>query len=178
MGPDGDTIMSKESYGGCQMVNNSLGDTLKGSQTDAAKKALSYFGLGEAAFKGKIDDQLRAFFFYTDTVMDKIGKGLQKAHNIKAEIKNDLKMRYIRSVTEKSYDDFGDITEDDWKKVDKELDTLLGIKPTVEEKPKKKPLAKKKAKKDEPKSSSGEDQVPADEKQMDNPFPDDERAPF
>jgi len=152
-------------------VNNSLGDTLKGAQTDAMKKALSYLGIGDLAFKGNIDDQLRAHFFFTDEVMNKIETGLKLAHNLE-EVPDKIKMRYIVSVTKKAYNIFDDITESDWHVIDKAITDLMATPP----KPKKKTTKKKQVKNEQ--SGDGESEVPASTKQVDNPFPDDAEPPF
>lgn len=69
---DENIVIATESFGGCNMINNSLGDTLKGAQTDALKKAFSYIGLGNEAFKGNIDEQLRQSSYKRSKVLASI----------------------------------------------------------------------------------------------------------
>lgn len=40
------------SYGQCRVTKGDVGDAKKGSQTDAIKKALSYFSIGNRAYHG------------------------------------------------------------------------------------------------------------------------------
>ena len=113
-GPDGEILDSKESWGGCGYINNSLGDTLKGAQTDALKKIFSYFGLGNTAFKGKIQEQLRSVRYETNVMLNDIAETLKKEYNI--EIKDSVLLRYLSSALSKDFDDLEDIKFSDIKK--------------------------------------------------------------
>jgi len=161
--PDGDILAVKESFGGCQFLNNSLGDTLKGAQTDAMKKIFSYFGLGDSAYKGSIHEQLRGFKYKLQKVVDRISEVLMEVHGLET-VNDNVLMRFVCSVVEKTYDGIHNLTEADIELINKELDSLLKGKETTA-----KPTKTKKVK-NESKSKDGKDQVPVAEEQVDKPF--------
>lgn len=169
---EGTVVAYKESFGGCQFINRSLGDTLKGAQTDAMKKALSYFGIGDYAFKGKIDDLLRTHYYYVDTVIEKIRKGLLVVHGEKLKkVTDTILMRYIKSVTAKDYQEIEDVIIDDWVLLENDIDGLI-------KRSKNHKKVKKGKTSNEPKSTDGEDKVPPTEEQVDNPFSSNDEPPF
>ncbi len=48
------TVAKRDSHGGMRLIKGNLPDSLKGSKTDALKKAASEFDVAEEAYKGKI----------------------------------------------------------------------------------------------------------------------------
>lgn len=152
-----EVVWSHESFGGCQMINNSLGDTLKGAQTDAMKKAFSYLGLGNEAFKGRIDDQLRQFYYRREYIIQAIGDFIKEKY--KKNPNEELALRYISSVVQKDYQEIDDILAEDWEIVLRSLgiEDAKDEKP-AEEVPKTVPSKKTEKKKvDEPEVGDGED---------------------
>jgi len=155
-------LAQKESFGGCQFLNNSLGDTLKGAQTDSMKKIFSYFGLGDAAYKGSIHEQLRGFRYKLQKLVDRVTDVLKEVHGLE-KVSDNVLMRYICSVVEKNYDGTHNLTEADIEALHSDLDYLL----TTVKKSKKPKTTKVK---DEPKGTDGKDKVSVAEEQVDNPF--------
>lgn len=168
--PEGKVLQAKESFGGCQFLNNSLGDTLKGAQTDAMKKVFGYFGLGDDAYKGVIHNQLRGFRYKLNQLIVRIRDVLKETHGL-SDVKDKVLMRFICSVVEKEYDGPYNITEEDMEVLHKALDEL-------EKGPKKPKKPSKKKVKNESKSKDGEDKVPTPEDEVDNPFSNDDEPPF
>lgn len=156
-------LETKESFGGCQYLNGSLGDTLKGAQTDAMKKVFSYFGLGDEAYKGSIHNQLRGFKYRLNKLVERTEDVLKKTYNIETLSHKKL-IGYFCSVVEKEYDNLNNLTELDITLISEDLNKL------EKQPPNKKKTSKKKKVVDEPTSPSGEDQVPPTEEQVDNPF--------
>lgn len=154
--PLGNVIAEKESFGGCQIINNQLGDTLKGAMTDAMKKIFSYLGLGDEAYKGGIQYQLLGFRYKVEKLYDRIKDVLKKVHGIET-VNDKIIMRYICSVVEKKYTVQNNLTEKDIELLEKDLDRLEKTKPA-------------KKVKNEQQSEVGTDQVPSTEEPVDNPF--------
>jgi hypothetical protein len=168
---EGEILMTKESYGGCQLLNNSLGDTLKGAQTDSMKKVFSYFGLGNEAYKGSIHEQLRGFNYKLGKFTERSISVLESSYNLK-KVTDKILVKYICSVVKKNYDGVYNLTEADMLLIEEDLCKLES------KKPEKKAPKKLKKEKDEQKSKDGEDKVPAPKEEVDNPFPENDSPPF
>jgi len=172
---DGELLASREGFGGCQLINNSLGDTLKGAQTDAMKKIFSYFGLGHSAFKGVIDDQLSRHHYRVNTLIDAIGNYLIKTHGLE-EATQSIMGRYMKSIIKKEFEQPNDLFESDWDMLEKAISEVKV--PVTKVKGKVKSTTKKTKVKNEQKSGDGEDKISPTEEQLDNPFPEDDSPPF
>jgi len=153
LGPDGTILAKRTSFGGCQVLNNSLGDTLKGAQTDALKKAMGQLGLGNAAYKGVLDEHLQEFKYRRYEIMDKIEKFFSKSE---IKITKEKGMKLISKISRKHYNGSEDVSYEDWLKIEAFLNEKLKEK------------KKTKKVKDEPKNTDGEDTPKTDKKQVDN----------
>jgi hypothetical protein len=139
--PDGDILNHKESFGGCQLINNSLGDTLKGATTDAIKKAFSYMGIGNHAFKGCVDDQMKVASFRRDSVFDNAKAVLETKYSIES-LSNDKLLGYFQKTLKKTLDSFEDVMYDDLDTIEAAIEEL--VNPKKEEVPNEKPKRKSK----------------------------------
>lgn len=111
-----DRIFEYQSFGGCHIISDSMGDSLKGAQTDALKKAFSYIGLGGEAFKGAIDDQIRAFMYYKECAITDIKAHIHNTYEMeKKTITNKVLVTFISKSVKKKYDDLDKVTEKDFK---------------------------------------------------------------
>jgi len=180
----GNIVWAKESFGGCQMINNSLGDTLKGAQTDAMKKAFSYLGLGNTAYKGLISDIQRTFSYMREETENTLEELLNSYFPDKI-ITSDHKLLYINKFLKKKYMKLDDILHQDWKKLASHLNVKLEELENEQDKNIKEPTPKKTAKKktskkvkDETKDTDGENKVLPPEKEVDIPNREDDEPPF
>lgn len=100
-------------YGQSRVTRGDLGDAMKGAQTDAIKKALSYFSIGNRAYLGLLDANkpkkvaprmpVERKMTQTDTLPDFTSKGLVKDTVEPVEAKNQsdkLRKRYFALADE------------------------------------------------------------------------------
>lgn len=113
----GNVVWKKDSFGGCQLINNNIGDTIKGAQTDGMKKAFGYLGIGNEAYKDEITDQIRRFRYERTEILNFTKKVL--ADGLERELTTSILLKFIQSATSKDYKDTEALTHDDWLKVHK-----------------------------------------------------------
>lgn len=130
-GPDGNPIIYRESFGSCPLVNNNLGDTLKGAQTDALKKIMSYLGLGNAAFRGQIDNQMLSYRYWRNQVLSLVDKYIKSTNK---EPTDSLRLKLIAKITKKAYLKMETVSSEDWKLIEITINNFLSP-PKEEEKP-------------------------------------------
>jgi hypothetical protein len=162
---DGEVIFSKTSFGGCPFISNNLGDSLKGAQTDALKKAFSYLGLGNEAYKGAINYQVLKYDYKKGKLIEEIKETMEKKYN--REFNSSHILGYVVKCTQTAYTKTS-LEEVPIKELEEVLETL---KYTKKEK-------KKEVVKDAKKSADGENKSPTTKEKVDKPIHEDDEPPF
>ena len=138
--PNGITLLSNESFGGCKALNKSAGDGLKGAQTDALKKCFSYIGLGDTAFKGLGDLQGKKYKYQKANAYEAIKVALNETFG--KELSDEAILRFCIKSCGIMFESFDDVS-------------LYHLELTLDAA--KEGLTKKKGKASEKKSSPRED---------------------
>lgn len=120
----GRLLIKRESFGGIPMVNKNFSDTLKGAQTDALKKVFSYFGLGNDAFCGLIDNQIAVYGYLRREKMTRIEELLvETVDNLTQEkLSEEVVKRACCMIAKKNYEKIGSIMLNDMDIIIKDLE--------------------------------------------------------
>lgn len=125
-----DIIASHQAFGGCHILNNSLGDSLKGAQTDAMKKAWSYFGLGNRAYMGGIDDQLIHYSFIREKLISDLVAEIERVHG--EDVSDSFIIETITTLAQRKTSELTNISLDILENVYDELKNLKSKETKVE----------------------------------------------
>lgn len=168
-GPDGEVLITKDSFGGIPYVNRNLGDTLKGAQTDALKKAFSYIGLGNDAYCGLIDEQLLGYKYQEKAGYRKITKLVTELTG--KEPDKDQLFKTFKVICEKEFANGDQVEIEDIEMV------IAGLEKKIKEK-KGKPKRGRPKKNEQEESDSGKDKAEAPEPRVDKSDETDDEPPF